>query len=537
MGTVLCAGAAAVAVPAMMRRSDAGTAGSPRSAGAPITRSIGASVQALGSRPGPSAAPSAAALRPGQAAWVIAENAKPGSRAWRIPAGTPDDIEGYADHVSAQAGDRVTMYVSTDATHFRVEAYRLGYYGGLGARLLWRSGDVGGGLQPEPTTDPSTNMVEAAWTPSLSFTVGSDWPQGDYMLKLVAETGGQRYVPLAVRDDASHAALVIQNSVTTWQAYNRWGGRSLYAGPGGFSDRSRVVSFDRPYDSGWGAGAVMGGNELPVITLVEKLGLDVTYWTDVDLHERPSLLLNHRALISLGHDEYWSTAMRDGALAARDQGVNIAFLGANAVYRHIRMQASPLGEDRQEVDYKSASEDPMSATDPAETTVNWRLPPLSWPESQLLGEMYECNPVNDDMVVSDASSWLFAKTGLHDGDHLAGLVGAEYDRINTHAPTPRSIQVLAHSPVDCNGRESHADVTYYTTRSRAGVFDSGTSIWTTAMGQSCVITGRCGPRASVLVRVTVNLLRAFAVGPAGQRHPSVPNAADVGLALATPIDP
>jgi hypothetical protein len=469
---------------------------------------------------------------------VVEENLKAGTRAWEIPAGTPEDIEGFADRTSALPGERVVLYVSTDAPRFVVEAYRLGYYGGFGARFVWRSGKVIGGQQPEATVHPETHMVEAPWRPSLAFDVGTDWPQGDYVLKLAAEaTGGQSYVPLTVRDDDSHAALVIQNSVTTWQAYNRWGGYNLYAGPGGYGDRARIVSFDRPYDIGNGGGAVVGGNELPVISLVEKLGLDVTYWTDVDLHERPELLLNHRALVSLGHDEYWSTSMRDGALAARSAGVNLAFLGANAVYRHIRMQASPLGADRQEVAYKSEAEDPVSATDAAEVTVNWRQSPVSWPESQLLGPMYECNPVRDDMVIVDASNWLFAKTGLHDLDRLSGLVGTEYDRVMTYSPTPRSLEVLAHSPVDCNGLMSHSDMTYYSTASGAGVFDSATSLWTTALGRFCVLTGKCGDRARVVGRITTNLLRAFAAGPAGMRHPSVPDTDALGLRLGKPFDP
>src|SRR5204863_8741652 len=137
-------------------------------------------------------------------------------------------------------------------------------------------------------------------------------------------------------------------------------------------------------------------------------------------------------------------------------------------------------------DYKSSSEDPMYGTDDAEVTVDWRQPPLDWPESQLIGPMYECNPVRDDMVIADASNWLFAKTGVQDGDRMSDLVGAEYDRVMAYAPTPRSLEVLAHSPVDCHGLTSHADMAYYTTTSGAGVFDSGTSLWTTALGRTCV---------------------------------------------------
>jgi hypothetical protein len=108
--------------------------------------------------------------------------------------------------------------------------------------------------------------------------------------------------------------------------------------------RSRVVTFDRPYKGNGAAGFL--SNEYPLVALVERMGLDVTYWTDVDFHQRPQLLMHHRALISLQHDEYWSSAMRSGALHARANGVNIAFFGANADYRHIRFASTRLGKAR-----------------------------------------------------------------------------------------------------------------------------------------------------------------------------------------------
>ena len=171
-----------------------------------------------------------------------------------------------------------------------------------------------------------------------------------YLIKPVGSNGGQQYVPFTVRDDASHSAYVVQSSVTTWQAYNPYRGFSLYGGiPTGSESsldaRSYVVSFDRPYShdatalDGHGSGDFLG-NELPFIFFAERHGLDVTYTTDVDLHTNPAHLLNHRSLISLGHDEYWSTPMRDGAEHALEAGVNLAFLGANACYRQIRLEPS-----------------------------------------------------------------------------------------------------------------------------------------------------------------------------------------------------
>ena len=488
--------------------------------------------------PVPSAASNPAAAPAGQAgpagSWVAVENRRPGTAGWRIARlGAPEAIQGWADQVSAATGDRVRLSVSTTAPRFHVEAYRMGWYGGRGARLVWRSQPLVGRRQPAPTLTPETNMVATRWQPSLTVSIGPDWPSGVYLLKLVAATG-QRYVPLTVRDDTSRAALAVMNAVTTWQAYNRWGGRNQYVGPDGrLETRSRVVSFDRPYD-GNGAAEFLG-NEYPLVRLVERLGLDVTYWTNIDLHRHPQRLLAHRGLVSLGHDEYWSTRMRRGAEAARARGVNLAFLGANAVYRHIRLEPSATGPHRQQVNYKpwSAPDDPAWKTDPSQVTTDWRRPPLNNPESRLLGAQYECNPTHAPGVVVQPSSWLLAGTGVRAGTILPGLVGDEYDRVQPGAPRPAGVEVLLHSPLQCLGASvrgpSFADTTYYTAPSGAGVFNAATSSWVCQLSRACAATRRSPLTARVVQTATVNLLRVFAQGPAAKRHPSWSNLARLGI--------
>lgn len=477
---------------------------------------------ALQGRPRIAATPPAVASDGGrQANWIVAENRRPGSSGWQLtPPPKARGIDGYADAVSAARGDTIRLFVSTPSPSFRVEAWRMGWYRGANGRLVWRSGDATGGVQAKPTVEPRTNLVEAHWRPSLEVTVTSDWPPGDYLLKLVASDGSQHWIPLTVRDDGSDAAIVVMNAVTTWQAYNQWGGYSLYLGPGGGRQRAQIVSFDRPY--GGDGSADFLGNELPLVSLVEEMGLDVTYITDVDLHARPEQLLRHRALISLGHDEYWSTRMRQGVEAARDQGVNVAFLGANAVFRRIRLEPSGLGTYRREVNYRSAHDDPMEAIDRREVTVSWREPPVNRPESSLVGNFYECNPTKADGVVVDSSNWLFGGTGLQNGDRVPRLVGPEYDRVTPSVPTPRTIEVLMHSPLRCRGKASFSDVAYYTASSGAGVFSSGTSSWVCKLLTGCPFDKPLKPDPRIR-RMTENLLRAFAAGPAGLAHPSRSN--------------
>ena len=174
---------------------------------------------------------------------IVAENQRPGTTDWRIQnVAASKGIEGYADHASARRGDSVVLFVSTSAARFSVQAYRMGYYGGLGGRLVWRSPPTAGAQQAAPAVQPGTNMVSASWRSSLTIHIDGAWPPGDYLLKLVGEGGEQRYVPLTVVDESSTAALVVLSAVTTWQAYNNWGGYNLYNGPDGtFATRSRVL--------------------------------------------------------------------------------------------------------------------------------------------------------------------------------------------------------------------------------------------------------------------------------------------------------
>lgn len=223
-----------------------------------------ASHAARGGRPGSAAVrgPSTFAGPDGvEARWVVAENRRPGTTAWRIRHAR-GSIEGFASKVYARRGQRVTLYVSTRAPRFRAEAFRMGYYQGKGARLVWESAQIPGTAQPRCPVTAAINMVHCDnWSPSVTFVVTSAFVQGDYLIKLVGGGRQQSYVPLTVWDPASTAAYVIKNDVFTWQAWNPYGGYDFYAGLGAcpasvypLCSRARVVSFDRPYAAEHGSG-------------------------------------------------------------------------------------------------------------------------------------------------------------------------------------------------------------------------------------------------------------------------------------------
>lgn len=313
------------------------------------------------------------------------------------------------------------------------------------------------------------------------------------------------------------------HAVATWQAYNTWGGFSLYQGrDGAYGTRSLAVGFDRPYD---GNGAVKFlVHERALVVLAERLGIPLAYTTGVDIHRDPGVLRGAAAVISLGHDEYWTPQQRRDVTRARDAGTNVAFLGANTCYRRIRLERGPGGADRTVVCYKTAyHDDPYLADRRDLVTTDFRQQPAPDPESSLTGVFYEGYPTDAPYVVHNPGHWLYAGTGAGRGDSFAHLVGVEYDRVTPGEPTPEPLEIVAHSPLVCNGRHSHADSAYYTVPSGAGVFATGTMRWVESLMAGTRENGRnhgMDARAGAFVRrTTENLLRAFAAGPCAEHRP------------------
>jgi N,N-dimethylformamidase beta subunit-like protein len=245
----------------------------------------------------------------------------------------------------------------------------------------------------------------------------------------------------------------------------------------------------------------------------------------MDLDADPDLLTGARAVVSLGHDEYWTPAMRHRVTAARDTGTNIAFLGANACFRRIRLEATDHGERRLVVCYKTDwREDPMAGQDDALVTTDWREPPHPDPENSLTGTRYESAGTSAAYTITRPDHWLFEGAHVNHGTAFPHLAGTEYDRVVGDGYTPRPLEIIAHSPLVCRGVRSYHDSAYYTAPSCAGVFNTGTMRWV----ESLKGDGAHGipADASRMTRtVTENLLRGFARERAGRRHPAHDDAA------------
>ena len=478
---------------------------------------------------------------------ILKENRFPGTTSWRITdSGATGFIEGFADHVYASVGDQVGLFVSTDAPRFQVTGYRMGWYQGSGAREMWQSPEVTGMVQPNCPNDPTVNMVSCHnWTRSLTIAISSSFVSGDYLFKLTGSGDQQSYVILTVIDPSSTSTYVIVNRSLTEEAWNTYGGFDFYQGTGScivdrdtypVCNRARVVSFDRPFASGNGSSDFLS-NEFPLVQYAEKLGLDVTYQSDVTVDAVPGVLNNHKALISLGHDEMWTNSERKSVLTAFARGMNVAFLGAAALVRHARLQPSSFGPGREVVDYRNSAEDPLNGKgDPMEVTGNtWSTPPSSWSAGQFVGEIYsgflEPGTPAAAFVVQDASSWLYAGTGLQRGSTIPGIIESDIDHAAPMGAAPGNVEILGHSPVPLVdaytnegkwGQYTYSDLTYYTDpTAKAGVIDIGNNNWINAM-TPCSPSGPSCP-AAVLDKITGNIFRLFGLGPAGAIEPSSAN--------------
>jgi len=469
---------------------------------------------------------------------IQTENAKPGTPDWEItnPA-THSEIEGYASLTSVNRGDLVELFVNTQNPSYSLEIYRMGWYGGAGARRVLGPVQLVGIQQPEPKPDRQTGLIECLWgfpyelrIPDGSFVTppneDHDWVSGVHIARLTAlPSRKQSYIIFVVRDDQRSSDILFQSSVTTFEAYNNWGGKSLYR-YNSTGRRAYKVSFNRPYDIGSGSGSAghfLGALhfEYNMVRFLERQGYDVTYSTDIDTHNRGDLLLRHNAFLSVGHDEYWSWQMRENAQKARDQGVNLGFFGANAVYWQIRLEPSLVtaAPDRTIVGYKqdALTLDPMYQNPATRylTTTRWRDQPLNLPEAALVGTMFKFDPINSDMVVSKASSWVFGGTGLHNGSHLRGLLGYEIDSVDSSSP--KGTQILAHSPYSASGKTYYSDMTLYQANSRALVVSTGTMQWNWGLdsygaGQELIDAAT----RTATQTATANILKAFNAARTGK---------------------
>jgi hypothetical protein len=417
---------------------------------------------------------------------VQKENRRAGSNSWSLDetAVPHQRIEGFASEVSLLPGQTVHFHISTaPAARYRIELYRLGWYRGTGARFIacipaGCHRDHKGKARRYPRPSPKTGLVRVAWPVTDTFRFPRSAVSGYFLARLVLTSGRARgevtYVPLVLRALPSRRSkILVQASVNTWQAFNNWGGKSLFAFNSTHQVPANHVSFSRP------TGAPLQW-EMGLLRFLEREGYDVSYTTDVDTDRDPRELRRHRLVISSGYDEFWSKAMRDAFEAARDSGTNLAFIGADIGDVQIRYE----NHRRTIVEYWDAKKDPVR--NPARKAVRFRelLPPR--PECELTGIAYQGgrrgqNDPPRSYLVNPAAlgdAW-FRGTGFTATSNLPDSVGDLWDTIQPGCAVPPLTVLFSYRGLGGHGEPTSAEVVRYVAPSGARVFSSASKqfVW------------------------------------------------------------
>ena len=455
------------------------------------------------------------------------ENAKAGDPGWILQnEAASGEIEGFASATSVNRGEQIRFYVNTTSPSFQLIVYRLGWYGGVGARRVHGPISLDGVSQPIPSPAPVTGLIECNWTDPYILSIPApadptEWASGIYVAKLITPANKQKFIVFVVRDDTRPSNHNFQSAVLTNQAYNNWGGKSLY-NFNSIGGAAQKVSFNRPYVDGAGSGNVVWRWEYSMVRFMEREGFDVTYSTNIDTARRGELLTMHRSFLSIGHDEYWSAEMRNNVEWAISNGVSAGFFSGNNCYWQVRLEPSiHTGEaDRTVVGHKERAllDDPYALdSDPSNDqyiTTKWRNAPVARPEDMFIGVKYVYDPIsNGDIVIDDTTSapWVFEHTGLTTGSRLVAMLGYEVDAIGSGSPA--NIIRLGHSPFTNNNlnppQTDYSNMTVYTAPSGATVFATGSIQWAWGLDDFNT-TSTDVPVSEPGRQLTRNVLRRFA---------------------------
>jgi hypothetical protein len=493
---------------------------------------------------------------PAMANDIVCENSKPGTspNSWDINSYGDDTIQGFATDISVNRGQTVFFKIKTPAASYRLDIYRMGYYGGNGARLITTVNPSASLPQNQPAclTNAATKLYDCGnWAISASWAVPSNATSGIYFAHLIrGDTGGDSHIFFIVRNDASHSDVLFQTSDSSWQAYNYYGGNSLYGTSDSIWDagnRAYKVSYNRPFNTFETITWVFGA-EYPMVRWLEANGYDVTYFTDVDSDRNGSMIPNHKIFMSNSHDEYWSGGQRTNVTAARDAGVNLAFFSGNEVFWKTRWENSIDGSGtpyRTLVCYKETLA--LSKIDPTSAwTGTWRDPTFSppadggKPENSLTGTIFMVNgPATDNtglaikVPAADGKMRFWRNTSianLSSGTATLpqGTLGYEWDAADDNGSRPAGLiflstttqnltasYLLDYGGVYGAGTATH-HMTLYRAPSGALVFGAGTVQWSWGLDNNHENNfGFPTPNPSTdMKQATVNLFADMGVQPA-----------------------
>lgn len=492
---------------------------------------------------------------------IPAENALTGNpqSEWDVLNAGDQTIQGFATDMSVNKGTTINFKIDISGTNknFSIKIYRLGYYGGLGARLKADLGTFTGVSQPAGTTQPNGILDCGNWSVSASWAVPATAVSGIYVAKLVrADNGGSSHITFIVRDDARNASILFKTADATWQAYNNYGGNSLYVGNifiySGIG-RGAKVSYNRPFSTrNLKPECFLYNAEYPLLRWLERNGYDVAYSTDVDFERdaTPITPAKNKIIISPSHDEYWSLNERNRIEAARNAGVHLAFFSGNEVYWKTRWENSIDGTNtpnRTLVCYKEGTFGQGEYPCGADFPLNPNCDPLAntWTGLWRFGQNKDVNAGRPENLLTGQMSWIektiplkvpaeyknlrfwrntqnvSTLTGNNTATLSLGTLGYEFNyEQDEYSSTNPSGRILMSSTLltgdgfgnTVNGRLYNHKLSLYRHSSGALVFGAGTCQWSWGLDN---VHDRQGPGVSIdIQQATVNLFADMGVQPA-----------------------
>jgi len=471
------------------------------------------------------------------AQWVAQENSQTG-----VPMTVKDwksiNLEGaqgsalWLNKTSGSCGDTLEIHASlygTSADTFRsgartIEALRIGWYQGSGARQIWSSGSITLKAQKIKYPRSATRMIETAWPTTVKIKLNSKWVPGFYLFVTRSADGTiENAAPFVLHSPLGSSQLMLMHSFLTWNVYNTFGGRSGYLGAGSTktemrADRSRVVSLDRPIVGSGGFSIHRDG--ISLVQFLEKSGINYDQYSDLDLDSWPSIASHYNAIVLGGHPEYFTRRIFDTLISARNSGINLAILGGNTGIWQVRMTDSKIGANRRIIIYRTAVEDPIK--DLKQISIKYEDKRLNIPSTLLTGTSTDGVHVYGNMNAVSIPRWL----KLPANSSITGISpDSEVGRTVATVASPPNVKILFsgimhYRDAPTVGQPARpvpvAQAVWFTTPSGAAVFNAGITTWSCDLIQTCAYSTVDEASRSVMDSVTTQILKLWQTKAVGK---------------------
>lgn len=425
---------------------------------------------------------------------------------------------GYSNSLSVKQGEKLKFYISTGRSSYNIKIYKLG----IETVLVYTSPQLTGTIQPVPS---NSYAAGCNWQKSFEMTIPAAWQPGVYKAVFPVTDGTSNEIIFVVKSSvySSHSNIVVILSTNTWQAYNNWGGKSLYDYNSTNGVKAVKVSFNRPFsiDGIWD---YYRWSE-DFIKWAEENNYQLEFAVDTDLDADPNFLSNYKVAAYIGHDEYFTRDERRQVENFVADGKKLIILSGNTMWWQIRFEDNL----KTMVCYKSAEADPLTGIQDSLVTVSFFNHPVNDPENKIIGVSYRQGgfvnnqgylPASEgytDYAAFNTHHWVFNGTGLKEGDEYGydgKIVGVEVDGVNFSFQngipkpsggdgTPSNFRILSLSPAfNTEGfGDGHSTAGIYLTPNGGAVFNASTTNWTNGL--------RVDSRVS---RITKNVFNQFIKG-------------------------